>query len=62
MFWGKLGLLLLSIFFIWILWRYYRLNPQAFSKHNFSKSFFTMGILALILIVFIFLCILFLRA
>jgi len=38
---------------IWILYRCIRGNPQQFSKENISKSFSTMAILALILIVFV---------
>lgn len=38
---------------IWILYRSIRGNPQQFSKENISKSFSTMAILALILIVFV---------
>lgn len=38
---------------IWFLYRSIKGNPQAFSKENLSKSFSTMGILALGLIVFV---------
>lgn len=38
---------------IWILYRSIQGNPQQFSKENISKSFSTMAILALILIVFV---------
>lgn len=41
-----IGVLLL----IWMLYRGVKNNPQAFSRENLSKSFFTLGILALILI------------
>ncbi len=40
-------------FIIWILYRSVRGNPAQFSKENLSKSFSTMAILALILIVFV---------
>lgn len=42
-----------SIFFIWMLVRFYKTNPEAFSGKNLNKSFLTMGLLALILIVVI---------
>lgn len=36
-------------------------NPGAFSKENMGKSFYTMGILAIILIAFVAFCIWLLR-
>lgn len=51
--WGKLlffiGALLMGI----LLYRQIKGNPEAFSKDSLSKSFFTLGILALFLICFI---------
>lgn len=61
MFWGKLGTLILSIFLIWWLWHTYKTQPEFFSGKNISKSFTTMGILALILIGFIALVVIYLR-
>jgi len=43
----------LSVFFIWQLFAYLRSHPEAFSKENLSRSFFTTGILALLLIAFV---------
>ena len=60
--WSKIFFVIFALFMIWWLWRYYQANPQAFSKVNFSKSFFVMGILSLILIVFVTLWVLWLRA
>lgn len=37
----------------WLLYRNIKNRPDVFSRENLSKSFSTMGILALILIVFI---------
>jgi len=51
--WTKLFFIVLSIFLIWRLFAYCRANPGAFSKENLNRSFFTLGILALILIGFI---------
>lgn len=38
---------------IWILYRSVRGNPGQFSRENLSKSFSTMAILSLVLIVFV---------
>jgi|WetSurMetagenome_2_1015567.scaffolds.fasta_scaffold1485979_2 hypothetical protein len=54
--------LILAIFIGWQTYRYVRVNPQAFSKANLSRSIFTLGILALILIGFIALCVVFLKS
>lgn len=40
-------------FFIFITYKNLKSNPEWLSKANLSKSFTTMGILALILIVFV---------
>lgn len=47
---------------IWYMVRTIRSNPEAFSKMAMNKSFYTMGILALILIAFVSVCIFILRA
>lgn len=49
-------------FLVWYMVRTIRSNPEIFSKAMFSKSAYTMGILALILIAFIALCIFILRS
>lgn len=49
----KLLLIALSIFFVWQLFVYIRSNPDALSKDKLSRSFFSLGVLALILIGFI---------
>ncbi|CAM3162034.1 Uncharacterised protein [Legionella steigerwaltii] len=46
---------------LFILYRAIKGSPEQFSKENLNKSFFTMGVLALILIGFIALLILILR-
>jgi len=51
--WMKLFLILLTIFIGWLIYRNIKYNPQAFSKENLGKSFFTLGLLALALIAFI---------
>lgn len=46
----------------WWIYHSIRSNPQAFSKENLGKSFYTMGILAIGLIAIIMLCIWILRS
>lgn len=38
---------------VWVLYRSIKGRPEQFSRENLSKSFSTMGVLALILILFI---------
>ena len=61
MFWSKLGFVLLAAFLIWVLWNFIRSNPQAISAKSLNKSFFTMGILAFMLIGFVAVCVIFLK-
>ncbi|EKE01769.1 MAG: hypothetical protein ACD_21C00056G0001 [uncultured bacterium] len=49
----KFLLIIISIFFIWQLFVYFRANPGAFSKVNLNRSVFTLGILTLLLIGFV---------
>jgi len=58
---AKILIILLAAFFLWWIIGYFKTHPKAFSAKNLNRSFFTMGILALILIAFIFLCVMFLR-
>ena len=60
--WGKLLAIIGAGLIIWLLFRSFKSNPEMFSKENFTKSFGSMGILGLVLIVFIGLCVLMLRA
>lgn len=46
---------------LFILYRMIKGNPDQFSKENLNKSFFTMGILAIVLIGFIALMVIMLR-
>lgn len=59
---AKISVILLTIFLIWNLVHALRANPESLSKANLSKSFSTMGMLALALIGFITLCVLYLRS
>ena len=47
---------------LFLLYRAIKGRPDQFSKENLNKSFFTMGILAVLLIGFIALMVLFLRS
>ena len=49
----KLMFILVGAFFVWRLFVYLRAHPEALSKKNLSKSFFTTGILTLLLIGFV---------
>ena len=46
---------------VWILYRTIKQRPEQFSRDNLSKSFFSLGILAFILIIFISFLVLLLR-
>ena len=61
-FFSQLLLLLGAGFLIWYMIRTIRNQPEMFSKQMFSKSFYTMGILALVLILFVSFCIFILRS
>ena len=47
-----------ACFLIWWLYKGIKSNPEAFSKKNFSKSFMTMGLLALGLMAFVYILVL----
>lgn len=59
---GQILLILGAGLVVWFLVRTIRSNPAVFSKEMFSKSFYTMGILAIVLIAFIAVCIFILRS
>lgn len=48
-------------FIVWVLYRYIKGQPQQFSRENLTKSFYSMGVLGLLLIGFVALLVLFLR-
>lgn len=58
----KIALLVVMALIVWFIYHTIRKVPAMFSKENISKSFYTMGILAIVLIGFIVLCIWLLRA
>lgn len=60
--WAQAACLIGAVLMIWFLVRTIRGNPQAFSKENLGKSVYTFGILALLLIVVIFICVMLLKA
>ncbi len=60
--WTLVLYLISAALLIWLMVRMVRGNPQAFSKENLSKSFYTVGIITILLIGVIFLCVLLLRS
>jgi len=58
----QIVLLLGFIFLSWILYRTIKSRPETFSKENLSKSFLSMGVLGIILIGFVALLALLVRA
>lgn len=55
-------LIISALIIIWIMYRSVKGNPEAFSKANINKSFYAVGLLALVLIGFITLLVLLLRS
>lgn len=43
----------MAAFMMWRLYRVFKTNPELLSKENVSKSFATMGVVALLLIGFV---------
>ncbi len=59
--WAKLFYFIGAALLIWLVYRSIKGNPEAFSRANLSKSFFSLGILAIVLIGFVALLVFFLR-
>lgn len=55
-------LIFVGLFFMWVTIKSLKANPKLLSPKNISKSFYTMGLLALLLIAFIGLCVIVLRS
>ncbi len=62
MFWTGLTVALVAAFLIWSLYQKVRHDREAFSKANLSRSFYDMGILALLLIILVTFCIMMLKS
>ena len=60
--WSSLLYLLGAGLMVWIIVRMVRRTPSSFSKESLSKSAFTLGLLALMLIGVIFLCVVMLKS
>lgn len=58
---SKIVAILFAAFLLWMLYRYIKANPESLSLANLNKSFLTMGILGVGLIVFVALIVYFLR-
>ncbi len=50
---SKIAAVVFGIFLIWMLFRYIKSNPESLSRENLSKSFYSMGLLGVGLIIFI---------
>jgi len=50
---SKIAAILFAAFLLWMLFRYIKSNPESLSFASLNKSLYTMGILAIGLIVFI---------
>ncbi len=59
---GKIMMLAAAVFMGWMAYRYIKTDKAAFSKANLSKSATTLGFLALGLIAFIALLVIYLRS
>lgn len=59
---SKIAIIGFSVFLIWMLYSYIKKNPESLSLANLNKSFFTMGILGVGLIVFIAMVVILLRS
>lgn len=49
----KIAIAVMCAFFVWRIYTVIKNNPELMSKQNLSKSFTSMGVLALILIGFV---------
>lgn len=59
---SKIVAILFAAFLLWMLYRYIKANPESLSLANINKSFYTMGIIGVGLIVFIAVIVYFLRS
>jgi len=60
--WGKILAIVVAAVLVWLTFKMLKGRPELLSKENLTKSFSTMGLLALGLIGFVGLCIYLLRA
>lgn len=60
--WQQILFLIMGGLLGWMVYRSYKQNPTSFSKENIGKSFNTLGILALLLVLFIWLLVLYLKS
>lgn len=59
--WKQLFFIILVAFLGWLIYKNIKHNPNAFAKENLGKSFYTLGLLALLLIAFVALLVILLR-
>lgn len=58
---SKILMVVFAIFLLWMLFRFIKSNPESLSFANLNKSFMSMGLLAVGLIVFIAVVVMLLR-
>lgn len=59
--WGEIFYVMIAAFMGYMLYRSMKNNPELYSSENMNKSASTMGLLALVLIVFVGVCIVIIR-
>lgn len=57
----QISVSIICLFFVWRIYKVLKANPELLSRENLTKSFSTMGILALILIGFMAMLVMMLR-
>ncbi|MFO1257427.1 MAG: hypothetical protein U1E78_03275 [Gammaproteobacteria bacterium] len=57
----QISVAIICLFFVWRIYKVLKANPELLSRENLTKSFSTMGILALILIGFMAMLVMMLR-
>jgi hypothetical protein len=58
---SKIAAIVFAAFLLWMLFKFLKANPQSLSKENLTKSFYSMGLLGVGLIVFVALLVMLLR-
>lgn len=59
---SKIAAIMFAAFLGWMLFRFIKSNPESLSFSNLNKSFFSMGIMAVGLIVFVAVVVVLLRS
>ena len=59
--WNALFAVVLAAILVWLAIRLVRHHPDAFSKVNLGKSFYTIGLLTLLIVIVVAFCVLLLK-